>query len=76
MKRKKTDIVVISRGKKREKLKRMKQKKPNLYSSLSYKYKAKKEENSRKRAEELAKLPKDPWKHFERLLAKRYSADA
>lgn len=73
MKRKKTDIAVISRGKKREKLKQARQKKPNLYSSLSYKYKAKKEESSRKRAEELAKLPKDPWKRFlVRLHPKRF----
>ena len=36
----------------------------NLYSSLSYNYRSKKEANSRKRAEELAKLPKEPVKRF------------
>ena len=35
-----------------------------LYSSLSYKHKAKKEADARRRAEELAKLPKDPVKRF------------
>lgn len=36
----------------------------NLYSNLSAKRKAKKDANSKRRAEELAKLPKDPWKRF------------
>ena len=36
----------------------------NLYSSLAYRRRAKKETNSRRRAEELAKLPKDPVKRF------------
>ena len=36
----------------------------NLYSNLSTKHKAKKDANQRRRAEELAKLPKDPWKRF------------
>ena len=36
----------------------------NLYSSLSYNYRTKKEANSRRRAEELAKLPKEPVKRF------------
>lgn len=36
----------------------------NLYSNLSAKHKAKKDANSKRRAEELAKLPKDPWKRF------------
>lgn len=36
----------------------------SLYSSLSYKHMAKKEANSRRRAEELAKLPKNPVKRF------------
>ena len=35
-----------------------------LYSSLSYKHRAKKEADARRRAEELAKLPKDPVKRF------------
>ena len=36
----------------------------NLYSNLSNKHKAKKDERSRRRAEYLATLPKDPWKRF------------
>ena len=36
----------------------------SLYSSLSYKHQAKKEATSRRRAEELAKLPKNPVKRF------------
>ena len=36
----------------------------NLYSSLAYKHRAKKEAESRRRAEELAKLPKEPVKRF------------
>ena len=39
-------------------------KKIGLYVSLSNKHKAKKEAESRRRAEELAKLPKDPVKRF------------
>lgn len=47
-------------------------KKMNLYSNLSYKHKAKKEAEQRRKAEELAKLPKDPWKRFwARLAPKR-----
>ncbi len=36
----------------------------NLYSSLAYNYRAKKESSSRRRAEDLAKLPKEPVKRF------------
>ena len=36
----------------------------NVYSSLSYKHRAKKEAKARKDAEELAKLPKNPVKRF------------
>ncbi len=36
----------------------------NLYSSLSYKHRAQKEADARRKAEELAKLPKDPVKRF------------
>ena len=39
-------------------------KKMNLYSSLSYKHRVKKEADARRRAEELAKLPKEPVKRF------------
>ncbi|MBQ6313254.1 transglycosylase domain-containing protein [Candidatus Saccharibacteria bacterium] len=44
----------------------------NLYSSLSYKYKTKKEAEARRRAEDLATLPKEPVKRFfARLAPKR-----
>ncbi len=36
----------------------------NLYSSLSYRHRAKQEASARRRAEELAKLPKEPVKRF------------
>lgn len=39
-------------------------KKMGLYTSLSYKHKAKKEAETRRRAEELATLPKEPIKRF------------
>ena len=41
-----------------------KDQKMNLYSSLIYRSRAKKEAKARKNAEELAKLPKDPVKRF------------
>ena len=47
-----------------KKPKKTAKKKMNLYSSLSYKHKAKKEAEDRRRAEELAKLPKEPVKRF------------
>ena len=47
-----------------KKPKKTAKKKMNLYSSLSYKHKAKKEADARRRAEDLAKLPKDPVKRF------------
>ena len=36
----------------------------SLYSSLAYKHRSKVEANSRRRAEELSKLPKNPVKRF------------
>ena len=39
-------------------------KKMRLYSNLSAKHQAKKDEKSKRRAEYLATLPKDPWKRF------------
>ena len=49
-----------------------KKKKMNLYSNLSYKSKVRKEAEDRRKAEELAKLPKDPVKRFfARLAPKR-----
>ena len=47
-----------------KKPKKTAKKKMNLYSSLSYKRKVKKEAEDRRRAEELAKLPKEPIKRF------------
>ncbi|MDO4759993.1 MAG: transglycosylase domain-containing protein [Candidatus Saccharibacteria bacterium] len=48
-------------------------KKMKLYSNLSYKKKVRKEAAQRRRAEELAKLPKEPWKRFfARLSPKRF----
>ena len=56
----------MPRNKKRAKKSSSKTAKSNmsLYSSLSYRHRAKKEANSRRRAEELAKLPKNPVKRF------------
>ena len=49
-----------------------KKKKMNLYSNLSYKSKVRKEAEDRRKAEDLAKLPKDPVKRFfARLAPKR-----
>ncbi len=56
--------VILPSQKKAKKSKKTAKKKMNLYSSLSYKHKAKKEAEMRRRAEELAKLPKNPVKRF------------
>ena len=66
--KKKSEVILPSKGKK-SKIARKTARKPNksnlnLYSSLSYKYHAKKESNARRRAEDLAKLPKNPIKRF------------
>ncbi|MBQ6414143.1 penicillin-binding protein [Candidatus Saccharibacteria bacterium] len=63
---KKKSEVILPRNKKRAKKSSSKTAKSNmsLYSSLSYRHRAKKEANSRRRAEELAKLPKNPVKRF------------
>ena len=63
---KKKSEVILPRNKKRAKKSSSKTAKSNmnLYSSLTYKHRAKKEANSRHRAEELAKLPKNPVKRF------------
>ncbi|MDO4753125.1 MAG: transglycosylase domain-containing protein [Candidatus Saccharibacteria bacterium] len=47
-----------------KKVKKSGRKKLKLYSNLSAKHQARKDANSRRRAEELAKLPKDPVKRF------------
>ncbi len=63
---KKKSEVILPRNKKRAKKSSSKTAKSNmsLYSSLSYKHRAKKESRSRRHAEELAKLPKNPVKRF------------
>ena len=53
-----------SKTKKRKKSSKTAKKNMNLYSSLAYNYRAKKEANSRRRAEDMAKLPKEPVKRF------------
>ena len=65
MAKKKSEVILPSKEKKTVKSsKKTANKKMNLYSSLSYKHKVKKEAEARRRAEELAKLPKDPVKRF------------
>ena len=65
MTKKKSEVILPASGKKAKSSKKTaKKSNMNLYSSLSYKHKAKKEANARRRAEELAKLPKDPVKRF------------
>lgn len=59
---KKSAKVDKSIPKKSKNLKR--RKKMRLYTNLSSKHQAKKDEKSKKRAEYLATLPKDPWKRF------------
>ena len=64
MAKKKSEVILPSkRGKAKSSHKTAKQN-MNLYSSLSYKHRAKKEATARRRAEELAKLPKEPVKRF------------
>ena len=64
--KKKSEVILPSKKKSAKKSKGSAKnaKKMNLYSSLSYKRLAKKEAEDRKRAEELAKLPKEPVKRF------------
>ena len=65
MVKKKSEVILPSKDKKTSKTsKKTAKSNLSLYSSLSYKHKAKKEANARRRAEELAKLPKDPVKRF------------
>ena len=63
MAKKKTERILPSKTKRAKKSKTAK-KNLNLYSSLAYHHRAKKEANSRRRAEDLAKLPKEPVKRF------------
>ncbi len=81
MAKKKSEVILPSKEKKTEKTpktakislaSKKNSKKMNLYSSLNYKRKAKKEANARRRAEDLATLPKEPVKRFfARLAPKR-----
>ena len=64
MAKKKSEVILPKKNKKAKSSKKTAKKNMNLYSSLSYKHRAKKEANARRRAEELAKLPKEPVKRF------------
>ena len=66
MAKKKSEVILPRKEKKAAKKTAKKSSKKNmsLYSSLSYKHQAKKDAASRRRAEELASLPKEPVKRF------------
>ena len=65
MNKKKSEVILPSRKKNSSKSRKKTAKtNMNLYSSLSYKHQAKREATARRRAEDLAKLPKDPVKRF------------
>lgn len=61
---KKKSEVILPHKKRTKSSKKTAKSNMNLYSSLSYRHRAKQEANSRRRAEELAKLPKEPVKRF------------
>ena len=61
---KKRSEVILPSKKKGKSFKKTAKKNMNLYSSLSYRHKTKKEADARRRAEDLAKLPKEPVKRF------------
>ncbi|MBO7699353.1 transglycosylase domain-containing protein, partial [Candidatus Saccharibacteria bacterium] len=61
---KKKSEVILPLKKKKAKSSKTAKKNMNLYSSLAYNHRAKKEATARRRAEELAKLPKEPVKRF------------
>ena len=61
MNKKKSGIILPTNAKRSSKKTK---KATKLYSNLSYKRKAKKDADARRRAEELAKLPKEPVKRF------------
>ncbi len=63
MTKKKSEVILPSKKKKAKSSKTAKNN-LNLYSSLAYNHRVKKEANARRRAEELAKLPKEPVKRF------------
>lgn len=63
MEKKKSEVILpFKKAKKTSK--KTATKNMNLYSSLAYNHRVKKEADSRRRAEELAKLPKEPVKRF------------
>lgn len=65
MTKKKSERILPSKPQKTKKTsKKTAKKNISLYTSLSYKHRAKKEASARRRAEELAKLPKEPIKRF------------
>ncbi len=71
MGKKKTEVVLPRRQKKKQTKtssntakKTTRKSNLSLYSSLSYRHRAKKEANARRRAEDMAKLPKEPLKRF------------
>ncbi|MBR2754135.1 penicillin-binding protein [Candidatus Saccharibacteria bacterium] len=65
MAKKKSEMILPSKEKRAKKSsKKTAKKNLNLYTSLTYKHRVKKEANARRRAEELAKLPKEPIKRF------------
>ncbi|MBR3138822.1 penicillin-binding protein [Candidatus Saccharibacteria bacterium] len=64
MTKKKSEVILPKKSKKVKSSKKTAKNNMNLYSSLTYKHRAKKEANARRRAEELAKLPKEPVKRF------------
>ena len=65
MTKKKSERILPSKAKRTRKTsKKTAKQNMSLYSSLSYKHRAKKEANARRRAEDLAKLPKEPVKRF------------
>lgn len=65
MAKNKLEKILPSKTKKTKKSsKKTAKKNMNLYSSLAYNYRAKKEASSRRKAEDLAKLPKEPVKRF------------
>ena len=72
MGKKKSEVILPAKDKKQSKLaksstktaKKSRKSNLSLYSGLAYRHRAKKEATARRRAEELAKLPKNPVKRF------------
>lgn len=67
MTKKKSEVILPSKSSKVKKAKTSRKtakSNTNLYSNLAYRHRAKQEANARRRAEELAKLPKNPVKRF------------